>query len=80
MLEFADAITATPARVTPELRQRLEKRFSTPQLLESFKAAIPLAILSGVLGASVGGWAGSLAQMGISIGAGSVFTKYSRDA
>jgi len=33
-----------------------------------------------VLGASVGGWAGSLAQMGISIGAGSVFTKYSRDA
>lgn len=34
MLEFADAITATPARVAPELRQRLEKRFSTPQLVE----------------------------------------------
>ena len=34
VLEFADAITATPARVTPELRQRLEKRFSTPQLVE----------------------------------------------
>jgi alkylhydroperoxidase family enzyme len=34
VLEFSDAITATPARVTPELRQRLEKRFSTPQLVE----------------------------------------------
>ncbi len=34
VLEFADAITATPARVTPELRQRLQKRFSTPQLVE----------------------------------------------
>jgi alkylhydroperoxidase family enzyme len=34
VLEFADAITATPARVPPELRQRLEKRFSTPQLVE----------------------------------------------
>jgi len=44
------------------------------------KASVPLAILSGVLGASVGGWIGSLAQMGISIGAGGVFTKYSRAA
>jgi alkylhydroperoxidase family enzyme len=34
VLEFSDAITATPARVAPELRQRLEKRFSTPQLVE----------------------------------------------
>ena len=34
MLEFADAITATPARVTPELRKRLQERFSTPQLVE----------------------------------------------
>ena len=34
MLELSDAITATPARVSPELRQRLEKRFSTPQLVE----------------------------------------------
>lgn len=34
VLEFADAVTATPARVTPELRQRLQARFSTPQLVE----------------------------------------------
>jgi alkylhydroperoxidase family enzyme len=34
VLELADAITATPARVTPELRERLTKRFSTPQLVE----------------------------------------------
>lgn len=34
MLEFADAITATPARVTPELRKRLQERFTTPQLVE----------------------------------------------
>jgi alkylhydroperoxidase family enzyme len=34
VLEFADAITATPARVTPELRRRLQERFSTPQLVE----------------------------------------------
>jgi hypothetical protein len=55
-------------------------RHSTRQASRQTKAAVPLAILSGVLGASVGGWAGSLAQMGISVGAGSVFTKYSRDA
>jgi alkylhydroperoxidase family enzyme len=34
VLELADAITATPARVSPELRERLQKRFSTPQLVE----------------------------------------------
>jgi alkylhydroperoxidase family enzyme len=34
VLELADAVTATPARVTPELRKRLEERFSTPQLVE----------------------------------------------
>jgi len=34
VLELADAVTATPARVTPELRERLQKRFSTPQLIE----------------------------------------------
>ncbi len=34
MLELADAISATPARVTPELRERLQKRFSSPQLVE----------------------------------------------
>jgi beta-barrel assembly-enhancing protease len=55
-------------------------RHSTRQASRQAKASVPLAILSGVLGASVGGWAGSLAQMGISIGAGGVFTKYSRDA
>ena len=34
VLELADAITATPARVTPELRERLQKRFTTAQLVE----------------------------------------------
>lgn len=34
MLELADAITATPAKVTAKLRERLQKRFSTPQLVE----------------------------------------------
>jgi alkylhydroperoxidase family enzyme len=34
VLELADAITATPARVTQELRERLKKRFSTAQLVE----------------------------------------------
>jgi alkylhydroperoxidase family enzyme len=34
VLELADAVTATPARVTTELRQRLQERFSTPQLVE----------------------------------------------
>jgi alkylhydroperoxidase family enzyme len=34
VLELADALTVTPARVTPELRQRLQTRFSTPQLVE----------------------------------------------
>ncbi|HEY2499696.1 MAG TPA: hypothetical protein VGK24_21765 [Candidatus Angelobacter sp.] len=31
---MADAITATPATVSPELRARLKQRFSTPQLVE----------------------------------------------
>jgi alkylhydroperoxidase family enzyme len=34
VLELADALTATPARVTPELRERLQERFSKPQLVE----------------------------------------------
>jgi alkylhydroperoxidase family enzyme len=34
VLELADAITATPARVSAELRARLQKRFSTPELVE----------------------------------------------
>jgi len=34
VLELADAITATPATVTAELRQRLRNRFSTAQLVE----------------------------------------------
>ena len=34
VLELADAITATPAQVTPELRARLKQRFSTQQLVE----------------------------------------------
>jgi beta-barrel assembly-enhancing protease len=55
-------------------------RHSARQAAKAAKAQLPLAILGGVLGAGVGGWAGSLAQMGLSIGAGSVFMKYSRDA
>ncbi len=55
-------------------------RHSTRQASRAMKAQIPLAILGGVLGASVGGWAGSLGQMGISLTAGSVMMKYSRDA
>ncbi|HXA83657.1 MAG TPA: hypothetical protein VNZ47_01190 [Candidatus Dormibacteraeota bacterium] len=31
---MADAITATPTKVTPELRERLQQRFSTPELVE----------------------------------------------
>lgn len=27
-------MTATPAKVTPDLRERLKQRFSTPQLVE----------------------------------------------
>ena len=34
VLELADALTATPARVSDGLRQRLQTRFSTPQLVE----------------------------------------------
>jgi len=34
VLELADAITATPAKVIPELRERLQQRFSTPELVE----------------------------------------------
>lgn len=34
VLELTDAVTATPARVSDDLRQRLQKRFSTPQLVE----------------------------------------------
>ncbi len=34
VLELADAMTATPAQVTPDLRRRLQERFSTPQLVE----------------------------------------------
>jgi alkylhydroperoxidase family enzyme len=41
VLELADAITATPAEVSPDLRERLKKRFSTPQLVE-LGAAIAL--------------------------------------
>jgi beta-barrel assembly-enhancing protease len=55
-------------------------RHSARQAAKAAKAQVPLAILGGVLGMGVGGWAGSLAQMGLSIGAGSVFMKYSRDA
>jgi len=55
-------------------------RHSTRQASRQMKAQLPLAILGGVLGAAVGGAVGSLAQMGMSITAGSVFMKYSRDA
>ena len=55
-------------------------RHSTRQASRAMKAQIPLAILGGVLGAGVGGWAGALGQMGMSLTAGSVMMKYSRDA
>lgn len=41
VLELSDAMTASPARVTPDLRQRLKKRFSTAELVE-LGAAIAL--------------------------------------
>jgi alkylhydroperoxidase family enzyme len=34
VLELADAMSATPAQVTDELRDRLRKRFTAPQLVE----------------------------------------------
>jgi len=34
VLELADAITATPAQVISDLRERLQRRFSTPELVE----------------------------------------------
>jgi alkylhydroperoxidase family enzyme len=34
VLELADAVTATPARVSDDLRARLKKRFSTAELVE----------------------------------------------
>jgi beta-barrel assembly-enhancing protease len=55
-------------------------RHSTRQASRQMKAQLPLAILGGILGAGVGGWAGSLAQMGISMTAGSVLMKYSRES
>jgi hypothetical protein len=55
-------------------------RHSTRQASRQMKAQLPLAILGGVLGATVGGALGSLTHMGMSITAGSVFMKYSRDA
>ena len=55
-------------------------RHSTRQASRAMKAQLPLAILGGVLGAGVGGWAGSLGQMGASLVSGSVMMKYSRDA
>lgn len=55
-------------------------RHSARQASRQMKAQIPLAVLGGVLGATVGGMVGSLAQMGMTLSAGSVFMKYSRDA
>ncbi len=55
-------------------------RHSARQASRQMAAQVPLAILGSVLGAGVGGMAGSLAQMGISLSAGSVFMKYSRSA
>jgi len=55
-------------------------RHSTRQASRQMRAQLPLAILGGALGMGVGGLAGSLAQLGISFTAGSVFMKYSRDA
>jgi beta-barrel assembly-enhancing protease len=54
-------------------------RHSTRQASWQMKTQLPLAILSGVLGAAVGDWAGALGQMGISLTANGVIMKYSRD-
>jgi predicted Zn-dependent protease len=42
-------------------------RHSTRQATRQMKAQLPLAVLGGVLGMGVGGWAGALGQMGISL-------------
>lgn len=55
-------------------------RHSARQASRQMRAQIPLAVLGGVLGAGVGGMVGSLAQMGMTLTAGSVFMKYSRDS
>lgn len=55
-------------------------RHSTREASRKMRAQLPLAILGGVLGQGVGGLAGSLAQMGMSFAAGTVFMKYSRSA
>jgi len=55
-------------------------RHSTRQASRAMKTQLPLAILGGILGAGVGGWAGALGQMGISLTSGTVLMKYSRDA
>jgi beta-barrel assembly-enhancing protease len=55
-------------------------RHSTRQASRQTRAQLPLAILGGALGMGVGGLAGSLAQIGMSFAAGTVFMKYSRDA
>lgn len=55
-------------------------RHSTRQASRQMKTQLPLAILSGVLGVAVGGWAGALGQMGISLTANGVIMKYSREA
>jgi predicted Zn-dependent protease len=55
-------------------------RHSVRQANRASRTQLPLAVLSGVLGAAVGGWAGELGQMGISLTAGSVVMKYSRDS
>jgi hypothetical protein len=55
-------------------------RHSVRQANRATRTRLPLAVLSGVLGTTVGGWTGQLAQMGISLTAGSVVMKYSRDS
>ena len=78
MIEFANE--AEVAGVMGHEIAHVVMRHSTRQASRQMKAQIPLAILSGVLGATVGGMAGDFAQLGISIGTGGVFMKYSRDA
>jgi beta-barrel assembly-enhancing protease len=55
-------------------------RHSLRQANRATRTQLPFAVLSGVLGATVGGWGGALGQMGISLTAGSVVMKYSRDS
>ncbi|HEX8817682.1 MAG TPA: M48 family metallopeptidase [Terriglobales bacterium] len=77
---IADADEDEVAGVMGHEISHVVMRHSARQQARAMKAQLPLAILGAAVGAGVGGMVGGLAQMGISLTAGSVFMKYSRDA